>query len=203
MTPNTPKAPVLNAAVASPSDDLIEIFGDAPLLNGEDRQAYQSLKKRLFVSVRPGDTIEQIWVYDILNFTWETKRLRGLKVKLMAASSYEGISQLLKPMVDPNTHTDLVRKWALNDDEGVDRVSKLLDRSFLDDGSINAQVLLIKLDALERIDELIARTDARRNSLLHEIERRREALARRIREATAIEDAEFKEVDGAHQEAAE
>ena len=203
MTQNIPDAPVFNAAVAVPSDDLSEIFGDAPLLSGEDRQAYQSLKERLFASVRPADAIEQIWVYDILNFTWETKRLRRLKVKLMAASSYEGISQLLKPMLDLNTHSDLVRKWALNEEEGVDRVLKLLDRSFLDDGSINAQVLLIKLDALERIDELIARTNARRNTLIHEIERRREALARRIREATAVEDAEFTEVEGAHQEAAE
>lgn len=203
MSQNTSNTPVVKSAVAVPSDDLSEIFGDAPLLDGEDRQAYQSLKERLFASVRPGDTIEQIWVYDILNFTWETKRLRGLKVKLIAASSYEGIDNLLKPMVDNSTRQDLVKKWASNDEEGVERVSKILDKTFLDEGSINAQVLLNKLDALERIDELIARTDTRRNVLLHEIDRRREALGRRIREATAIEDAEFTEVGGAQQEAAE
>ncbi|NDB70377.1 MAG: hypothetical protein EB015_20700 [Methylocystaceae bacterium] len=203
MSKKKSNVPVFSDVPAVQTDDLSDIFGPPPLLNGEDKQAYQSLKGRLNNSVRPANAIEQIWVNDIVNFTWESKRLRELKVKLMTASSWEGIKALLKPMVDHYTCQNLAQKWALNDDEGVECVSKMLDQSFLDEGSINAQVLLIKLDAFERIDELIARNDARRNALINEIDRRREALARRIREATAIEDAEFKEIDGAHQEAAE
>ena len=203
MSQKKSNAPAHKTALTVPSEDLSEIFGEAPLLNGEDRQAYQTLKARLYNSVRPEDTIEELWVYDILNFTWETKRLRGLKVKLMTASSYEGVRALIKPMVDHYTCEDLTKKWALNNDAGVASVSKMLEQSFLDEGSINAQVLLIKLDAFERIDELIARIDARRNALIHEIDRRRDAFARRVREATTIEDAEFKEIEGSHKEAAE
>ena len=51
--------------------------------------------------------------------------------------------------------------------------------------SIMAQALSDQLRQVERIDHMIASADARRNRVLAEIERRREAIARRLRAVSA------------------
>jgi hypothetical protein len=48
-----------------------------------------------------------------------------------------------------------------------------------------AQALSDQLRQVERIDHVIASADARRNRVLAEVERRREAIARRLRAVSA------------------
>ena len=60
--------------------DRLEIFGPPPLLEGEDSKAYDTLLARVSGAVKPKDIIEEIWVRDIVNLTWEILRLRRLKV---------------------------------------------------------------------------------------------------------------------------
>jgi len=63
----------------------------------------------------------------------------------------------------------------------------------LDEEAIAAQTLAIERDTFEKIDRMIMQTEARRHVVLREIDRRREALARRLREVSAqIEEGEFK-----------
>ena len=58
-----------------------------------------------------------------------------------------------------------------------------------------AQTLAKRLDDVERIDRMIASSEGRRHAVLREVDRHREALAARLRQATLkIEDAEFSEV---------
>jgi hypothetical protein len=60
----------------------------------------------------------------------------------------------------------------------------------------------VKLDTFERIDRLIMQSEARRTMFLRELDRHRDVVARRLREASAaIADAEFREVDTAAPEA--
>jgi hypothetical protein len=49
----------------------------------------------------------------------------------------------------------------------------------------------------DHLNTMIMQAEARRNTALREIERHRDLLAARLREAAAIEDAEFEEVEGA------
>ena len=51
--------------------------------------------------------------------------------------------------------------------------------------AVMAEALMKQLRPIERIDQMIASTDARRNKTLTEIERRREAIARRLRTVSA------------------
>ena len=54
-----------------------------PLLDGEDRAAYDALLKQITTIVKPADVIEEILVRDIVDLVWEGLRLRRLKVALM------------------------------------------------------------------------------------------------------------------------
>src|SRR5271155_4059961 len=70
-------------------------FGPPPLLQGEDKAAYGTLLARISSTVRPADILEEIWVRDIVDLSWDILRLRRLKVNLIAATAYEGLQIVL------------------------------------------------------------------------------------------------------------
>jgi hypothetical protein len=83
-------------------------------------------------------------------------------------------------------------------------VKRVLGRAGLDEEDITAQTLALERDTFEKIDRMIMQTEARRDVVLREIDRRREALARRLREVSAqVGDGEFTEIAPPHREAAE
>jgi hypothetical protein len=170
-------------------------LGPAPLLEGEDANAYEALKGQIRSAVAPNDIIEEIWVRDVLDLLWETMRLRRLKAKLVRAAAHEGLNELLRPLTGIFEHGDLINGWARRDEKSVKKVDALLKQAGLDQEAIAARARAFKLDAVERIDRMIMQTEARRNMILREIDRHRDALARRLREASAmIEDAQFTEI---------
>lgn len=178
--------------------DLQSLLGPPPLLEGEDPTAYEELWRRMRSAVAPVDVIEEFWVRDYVDLLWETMRLRRLKAALMRAAAHEGLAKVLTPLV-PNMldRNDLVRAWASRGREARQKVTGLLKGAGQDEAAIAAQTFAAKLDTFERMDRLIAQAEARRNTVLREVERRREAVARRLRDASEmIEDAEFTEIDG-------
>jgi hypothetical protein len=203
--------------------DLQSLLGPPPLLEGEDAVAYDALKSRILSAVKPQDAIEEIWVRDILDLLWETTRLRRQKAKLMHASARSGLYTLLRPLVDDlemlrapflhdassdETHyaslEELIRGWVLGEPEAVKEVKQILGRAGLDKESIAAQTLAVNCDVFEKIDRMIMQTEARRHVVLREIDRRRDALARRLREVSAeIVDGKFAVIAPPDREAAE
>lgn len=172
------------------------LLGPPPILAGEDVNSYDALYSRIRGAVDPKDVIEEFWVRDIVDLLWEALRLRRLKAWLMAAAAPEGLAKLLTPLV-PNysQRASLVRDWAGKKGDALQEVSLLLKEAGLDEMAIAAETLLVKIDAFERIDRLIMQAETRRNAVLREIDRRREAVAHRLREAAAIiDDAEFREI---------
>jgi len=58
------------------------------------------------------------------------------------------------------------------------------------------ETLAIKIDYFERIDRMLASSEARRNSALREIDRHREALGAAMRRAVdKVEDVQFRDVE--------
>ena len=74
MTDNT------KLTVASKSEACISefIFGPPPILKWEHAEAYAALLLRVTEAVKPEDILEQIWVRDVVNATWENLRWRRL-----------------------------------------------------------------------------------------------------------------------------
>ena len=189
------------APSASSPPDLRFLLGPPPLLEGEDAGAYDALYGQIRTAVAPRDVLEEIWARDVIDNLWETLRLRRLKVSFMRASAYEGVARLLGPRTTI-LERGLVGRWAARERAAINKVDGLLKQAGLDQEAIAAQTLALKLDTIERIERMIMQTEGRRNMMLREIDRHRDVLAQRLREAaTEIEDAEFEEIPSA--EAAE
>ena len=85
--------------------------------------------------------------------------------------------------------------WARKEPAALEEVAGILAAAGLDDETISAKTLSIKLDTFDRIDRMIMQTELRRNAALREIDRRRGAAAARLRNAIQdVTDVEIEEV---------
>ena len=196
----TPTPTELPADVISPSEP--DFFGPPPLIAGEDPAAYATLRDRVADAVLPKDILEAIWLRDVVDLTWEVFRLRRLKAHLLQAAAHEGVKMVLAPLVLDEEYRavgsaaqELSERWARREENAVDEVNACLVAAGLTMDAVMAQTFAAKLDEVERIDRMIASAEARRNLVLHEVERHREMFAATLRRAAEeAEDAEFKEV---------
>lgn len=78
-----------NPPPAGPAADLA-FFAPPPLIEGEDTAAYDDLLARISGAIKPSDILEEIWVRDVVDLTWDAFRLRRLKAKLLTATAHEG-----------------------------------------------------------------------------------------------------------------
>jgi len=182
--PQVKSAPV-DAVDISELDDLL---GPAPLLPNESIADYEGLKARLRVKLAPRDVIEEIWLRDILDLQWEVLRMRRLKARLLSNGSPLGLESLLHRRVPYSDVGKLVEAWARGDKNDIKEIQQLLKSRGLSMDDVDAHSLLKRLEPLEKIDRMITQAEARRNNALREIERSREAVARRARVALSEED---------------
>lgn len=198
------------AASKSGSIGRISIFGPPPILEGEDSATYDELLARVTGHIKPTDVIEEIFIRDVVDLTWENLRWRRLKAGLFHGDLLNKLETLLNSIVRrPSVGTEstnsypelihnfnftpppptqeetfvkqLVKKWAMRDPAAIDRVAKLLASSNKSVDSVVASIFLEKLESIERIDRLITVAEARRNFLLREIDRHRSPLAQTLR----------------------
>jgi hypothetical protein len=70
-------------AVMAIPGDIREVWGDPPLLRNENLETYEKLAGQISQAVGPIDVIEWLWVKDILDLSWEIRRLRRFKTMLI------------------------------------------------------------------------------------------------------------------------
>lgn len=172
-----------------------DLLGPPALLSGEDRGGYEALSQQIMAAVRPADALEQIWVEDAVYRIWEVMRLRRLKSALFESSAHQGLGKVLTPIMHYSDRERLVGAWAKGEQAAYARVAEVLDAAGLVDETIMAETLAVRLDTFEKIDRMIVVAENRRDAALRELERHRDTLARRLREAAQnIPDAEFTEI---------
>jgi hypothetical protein len=170
------------------------------LLQGEDRAAYEKLLTDVTAALSPADVIEELWVYDVADCGWEILRLRRLKADLIAANLHHGVEEVVKPLIrgeglDLYPESKLASDWRARKPEAMEQVDSLLKSSEQGMEAVVAQTFAIELEQIERIERMIMHAEVRRNAALRELDRHREALARKLK-IEQIEDAEFTEVPG-------
>jgi hypothetical protein len=63
------------------------LFGPRPLLEDENAADYEKLSRRMFDLFKPRDVVEELWVRDYVDFTWNLFRLRKLETE-----NFEGVA---------------------------------------------------------------------------------------------------------------
>ena len=79
----------MTADQSNTTPSRLSLFGPPPLLAGEDSIAYDDLLAQVSGAVKPADIIEEIFVHDIVDLTWEVFRWRRLETSLMPPSRYK------------------------------------------------------------------------------------------------------------------
>jgi hypothetical protein len=176
--------------------EQLALFGPPPLFDGEDTKIYDELLTGISTAVRPADIFEDIWVRDVVDVTYDVFRLRRLKANLMTANAYKGLTETLAPLLGRLQAETLAEGWAARKPDVVEEVNKTLTSAGLSTDSILAQTFSVKLDDIERIEHMAALADARRNATLREIERHRQTLGQRLRQAAQqIEDGQVRVIE--------
>jgi len=171
------------------------LFDPPPLFEGEEK-SYDQLLTEVSRAVMPADFLEHMWVRDVVYLTIEVLRLRRLKVNLIRANEYKGLSEALTPLVGRVQAETLAEGWAARKSDVVEKVNKTLTSAGLSTDSILAQTFSLKLNDIERIEHMAALADARRNATLREIERHRQTLGQRLRQpAQQIEDGQVRVIE--------
>jgi hypothetical protein len=192
------------------------IFGPPPLLDTEDSAAYDELLARVSGDVKPTDTIEELWVHDIVDITWDILRWRRIKISLVELEMPSALEVMLEPLMPyrplkseenlswsesyapepPSREYKLAKKWASGDQTAIDRVNKLLSSANVTTAMVMANAFESNFDYIERIDHLITIAEGRRNAVLREIDRHRSAFAHALRDRVqVVEEAEFKVIE--------
>jgi hypothetical protein len=171
-----------------------DLFGPPPLITDEEPAEYELLAERVIAAVRPRNTLERIWVRDVVDLVWEARRLRRLKTSLLQAVSHMGVYEFLLPRIGPDQATKFSNRSALG--YPAIEVEVFLTNAALPKDALTALTFERKLESFERIDRLIASAEARRNNALREIDRHRAALGAAVRAVVEeVEDAVFTDVE--------
>ena len=199
MTKPTHSPALKGQGALNPSDvlELSDLLGPPPLLPSENLADYQALSARVIAAAKPTDAIEHLYVRDAVDLQWELMRLKHLKTRLLVSSASVGLYKLMGDRMDYVHNDPNYKKWNKNEPEGVKNIKSMLADWGLSEADIHAQTLAKKINEFERIDRLAANAEARRNAALRELERYREAVGRRLRNAIATEDAQFVDADAA------
>jgi hypothetical protein len=203
-TSRLPPAPsaLAEASRATPPDPVLtQILGPPPILASEDARTYEALQDRVRAAMAPADVIEELWVRDVVDLMWEALRLRRLKAKLMGAAKPQALSIILGGLVADARRRELVDGWVAGNRRARRAVERTLTEAGLDEATVEAVTLSERLDDLERIDRMIMQAEARRHGALREVDRHRDATARRLYGGAAeYEDADVRGIalrDGA------
>ncbi len=185
--------------VSSQSEALLlsldAMLGPPPVIDGEDRQAYEVLSSRMKEDVKPSGAIETIWVRDITDLTWDILRLRRMKAALLRNCYARAAKELLNSQShdrETEAHIKQLENGSWKNATAARAALQARDRG-IDD--LNALAFTYRRDSIECLDRMAMQAESRRNFALREIDRRRESIARRLRDSVKTIESEFSEVE--------
>jgi hypothetical protein len=95
------------APAVSTSSARQPLSGHRPLFAGEDAAAYDSLLGRVSDVVKPADVLEEIWLQDVADLSWEVARLRRAKAEFLNSSAHRGLRKVLDGLLGWKEGQDL------------------------------------------------------------------------------------------------
>jgi hypothetical protein len=166
------------------------MLGGSPLIRGENVRSYDELLERICATLQPRDSLEEIWIREIVDLVWETFRLRRAKASLMTDAARREVERQLDT-IHPGAQ-QIAIEWAAGGADAAVEVERLLASTGLSMDRIVARAMSNALHNMERLDRMLVSVEGRRGAALRELDRHRAPLAQKLRCAIAqAEDAEL------------
>lgn len=172
--------------------EQLEILRPEPLLlPGESREHYDALQRIVIADIAPRSAIEWLMAFDVAELSWEIRRYRSLRHRLLEAFRHKAIESALRQidLVGIAEHSKEFAKahiaknvldWR-RDSRATAEIDRRLSRYGLDRNAINMEVYVQVLDRYLFFEGLINSASLHRLNLLREITRGR--FARRTNPA--------------------
>jgi hypothetical protein len=149
-----------------------KLFGPPLLLEGEDAAAYDRLFAGICAAVKPADTVDQMFIADVVSLEWEVLRWRRLKFHLIRVRGLKALENFLRDNIDCELYeadyadilADILGKNLPEDQR--DTADELADACARDDK-----------DAIEKVRKILVKFDMDK-ILNHAKNHRAEELAR-------------------------
>src|SRR5436190_22161111 len=122
---------------ASPPLVTEPLLGGSPLIRGENVRSYDQLLDRICATLQPRDSLEEIWIRDIVDLVWDTFRLCRAKVSLMTDAARRELEYQLDT-IHPGAH-QITIEWAAGGADVAVEVERLLASAGLSMDRVVAQ----------------------------------------------------------------
>ena len=156
----------------------------APLIPGEYSETYEDLHRRFVATLKPADVLEETWVREAAELTWEIQRLRRIKANMLSGCASEGLEKVLLSLNAPDYITTSYG-WAARDPQAIRRVDAALSSAGFTIDTIMARTYLQRLVEMDRIERIATALEILRNKTLQQIRRHRAPFTERMRRAVA------------------
>ena len=195
---------LVNTLTIKPPRELVQFLDDPPLVGEETPGDYYNLFSAIVISAKPADAIDWLYIKSVVDLTWEIRREQAVKASIIKLKQKEIVLELLKTSCEAETPLDesLYRIFRADDElrlwEIDSAARKLIDDKLAARGypisEVLARAYINGASQIDAVDRRIASYEARRMTVLREIERRNEKFARQLEKASSdIIDAEFSE----------
>ena len=176
---------------------LTYLLTDRPLLWCEDQDEYDALLGEIFADLDPRGTLETILAKDFVDYIWEARRMRALKVAALHVELPRAVSELLKPQNSEGTQNYMAQQFqpvVFGALAGKPVASASLKKEM---ETANVTPEMAQYAAFRRasgvitaIEASVTRLERRRDQLLKQIEDRRQAFKAMAKGLLARETAE-------------
>jgi hypothetical protein len=178
-----PKSPAFDIPVPAIFDRAVQ---PAFLMPGESLSDYQAIRDIIIEEIAPQSGIEWLWAADLVELSWDIVRYRTLRQKMLEVRRQDAIEAMLQRLDLPGIpqafsqsardRTKLNAEQWRTDQIANAEIENRLTAQGIDDGSVNAEVLIQSRELFIMFDSLMQSAQTRRVLLLREINRRRISL---------------------------
>jgi hypothetical protein len=165
----------------------VDFLGAPQLLPSEKAGEYQALQGAMSDALQPNDVFERIWVVELASQVWETARYRKMMAFLVCTTERMALERVLTPIVPKHQFelesraVQLSAECARKDKAAIEEVQQHLKAAGLTWDVVVAEAMAIRMSDYQRLNQMLAKTEARRNSTLKAIERHRTGLGEQLR----------------------
>ena len=81
------------------TDLAADLFGEPPLMKGEDKDRYFRLLAAVKHQIQPQDFFDEVRVHELTDKIWEQQRCKHSVAALVEGAYVEALSNLLRPFI--------------------------------------------------------------------------------------------------------
>ena len=152
-----------------------------PMFSFGSVQNFPSIRAPIFQDLAPRGALETLCANEIAVATFEIAQYREVKVGIIQAAKRLALAHLLEEVCSFQDFDERSHSWFTNK-----KTRKMLEAKLrqygLQPSSIEVRAFEAKLDELERVQQMIADSIARRDRMFRQIEDHRAGLATMVRD---------------------